>query len=293
MPAHIYNRVGRYADSIEANRAAIAADEAFLARAGDAASPLYRYGYAPHNVHFLLVAAQSAGLGEEAVTAAEQLADMTSDELASGYAWVQAIGTARFTVHAQFSDPATILALPEPQGGFPFVRGFRHYARGLAFVRAGDLAAAQGEREALLEIITTADLADLEAQFLPARDVLGIAQRIVGARIAEAEGQDDEALALLNEAVVIEATIPYMEPSYWYAPVHRTLGAVLLGQGRAREARDAFQVALDKAPRDAWAQWGLWRAWMLIDSEGPRVDEARATFLASWLGEKIPELEQL
>jgi hypothetical protein len=84
-----------------------------------------------------------------------------------------------------------------------------------------------------------------------------------------------------------------MEPSYWYAPVHRTLGAVLLGQGRAREARDAFQVALDKAPRDAWAQWGLWRAWVLIDSEGPRVDQARASFLDSWLGERTPDLERL
>jgi hypothetical protein len=124
MPAHIYNRVGRHADSIEANRAAIAADEAFLARAGDAASPLYRYGYAPHNVHFLLVAAQSAGLGEEAVAAAERLAAMTSEELAGGYAWVQAINTAPFTVHAQFSDPATILALPEPAGAFPSCEGF-------------------------------------------------------------------------------------------------------------------------------------------------------------------------
>jgi tetratricopeptide (TPR) repeat protein len=41
MPAHIYTRVGRHADSIEANRKAIAADEAFLAEAGEAASPLY------------------------------------------------------------------------------------------------------------------------------------------------------------------------------------------------------------------------------------------------------------
>jgi tetratricopeptide (TPR) repeat protein len=41
MPAHIYTRVGRHADSIEANRKAIAADKAFLAATGEAASPLY------------------------------------------------------------------------------------------------------------------------------------------------------------------------------------------------------------------------------------------------------------
>lgn len=294
MPGHIYNRIGRYADSIEANRAAIAADEAFLARAGEAASALYRYGYAPHNVHFLLVGAQAAGLREDAVAAAERLAAMTSAELASGYAWVQAINTAPFTAHAQFSDPETILALPEPEGGFPFVRGFRHYARGLAEVRAGDLDAAQAERQAILDIVAHEDMGDLEAQFLPARDVLGLAQRIVGARIAEAEGRDDEAVALLQEAIAIEAALPYMEPPYWYAPVNRTLGAVLLRQGRAQEARAAFAAALAQAPRDGWALWGLWRAQVLIDGEGPRVEEARDAFRQAWLGgEDRPSLDRL
>ncbi len=282
MPAHIYNRVGRYAESIEANRAAIAADQAFLAAAGGAASPLYRFGYAPHNVHFLLVGAQSAGLGEDAVSAAERLVEMTSEELASGYAWVQAINTAPYTAHAQFSDPETILALPEPEGGFPFVRGFRHYARGLAFVRAGDLEAAQAERQAILDIVASENMSDLEAQFLPAGDVLGVAQRVVGARILEAEGKGDEAVSLLVEAAAIEATIPYMEPSYWQTPVSRTLGAVLLEQGRAQEAREAFRTALAQAPRDAWALWGLWQAEELI-GEGSRADQARAAFREAWL----------
>src|SRR5690606_8123545 len=62
MPAHIYVRVGRYADSIAVNRDAVAADEAMLAQMGEAASPIYRYGYYPHNVHFLMISAQMAGL---------------------------------------------------------------------------------------------------------------------------------------------------------------------------------------------------------------------------------------
>jgi hypothetical protein len=132
-------------------------------------------------------------------------------------------------------------------------------------------------------------MSDLEAQFLPARDVLGIAQRIVGARIAEAEDRDDEAVALLEEAAALEATIPYMEPSYWYAPVHRTLGAVLLGQAARARHGTRSKSRWTKRPRDAWAQWGLWRAWVLIDGEGPRVDQARASFLDTWLGEKTPD----
>ena len=85
MPAHIYNRIGRYADSIEVNRDAIAADEAFLGRAGEAASELYRYGYYPHNVHFLLVGAQSAGLAEDALAAAGRLDEITSGNASAGF----------------------------------------------------------------------------------------------------------------------------------------------------------------------------------------------------------------
>ncbi|WP_210529912.1 hypothetical protein [Rubellimicrobium arenae] len=283
MPSHIYNRIGRYADAIKANRAAIAADEAFLARAGEATSTLYRFGYVPHNVHFLLVAAQSAGLRTEAVGAAERLAAITSDEVSAQLAWVQAIRTAPFTVHAQMSDAETILALPEPGAEFPLLRGFRHYARGLALVREGDLARAKGEREALDKLVTEGDFSAVEAQYYPARTLLGLAGRIVAARIAEAEGDGDAAVALLGEAVTMEEGIPYMEPPYWYAPVNRTLGAVLLEQGRPVEAKAAFEAALAKAPRDAWALWGLWQAETLIGDRS-RADAARQAFEDAWLG---------
>ena len=35
MPSHIYYRVGRYLDSLAANMAAVAADEAYLAKVAD------------------------------------------------------------------------------------------------------------------------------------------------------------------------------------------------------------------------------------------------------------------
>ena len=59
MPSHLFVRTGRYRDSIAANRAAAAADEALIAKIGD--KGLYRFGYYPHNVHFLLASAQMAG----------------------------------------------------------------------------------------------------------------------------------------------------------------------------------------------------------------------------------------
>ncbi|BCH33791.1 hypothetical protein MesoLjLc_57210 [Mesorhizobium sp. L-8-10] len=52
MPSHIYYRIGRYADSLEANKAASKADETYIAQTG--AVGVYPIGYYSHNVHFVL-----------------------------------------------------------------------------------------------------------------------------------------------------------------------------------------------------------------------------------------------
>lgn len=291
MPAHVYNRVGRFEDSIAANQAAIAADEAFLAAAGDAASPLYRYGYYPHNVHFLLVAAQNAGLGDVALEAADKLAGVTSDEMASRLAWVQAISTAPYSAHAQFSDAETILALEKPRDAFPFVQGYFHYARGLGLAREGRGREARAEAEAIGRLIEAADLSLLEDQHLPARSVLGIAQRVVEGRIAAAEGDFDAARRHLGEAIALEETIAYMEPPYWYYPVHQTLGAVELQAGRPAEAAAAFGTALEQSPNNGWALWGLWEARKALAGDGATEGEAAgledlaARAAGAWLGD--------
>ena len=70
MPAHIYIRVGRYADAAEANVRAIAADEDYLAQCQ--AQGLYPVSYYPHNLHFLWAAATFEGRRAVAVDAARK-----------------------------------------------------------------------------------------------------------------------------------------------------------------------------------------------------------------------------
>ena len=70
MPAHIYIRVGRYADAAEANVRAIAADEDYLAQCQ--AQGLYPVSYYPHNLHFLWAAATFEGRRAVAVDAARR-----------------------------------------------------------------------------------------------------------------------------------------------------------------------------------------------------------------------------
>ena len=85
MPAHIYLRVGRYADAAEANVRAIAADEDYLAQCQ--AQGLYPVSYYPHNLHFLWAAATLEGRSAVAIDAARQVAAKVPHHHAGAVAW--------------------------------------------------------------------------------------------------------------------------------------------------------------------------------------------------------------
>ena len=134
MPSHIYFRVGRYLDVLADNKKAAAVDEAYLA-ASNAPMGVYRLGYYPHNVHFVMTAAQMSGDGSTVIDAAEKLRAIIPDEVARGIAMVHPVKAAPYFAHAQFSPPDTILALPDPGDGIPYVKAMWHYARGVAQAR--------------------------------------------------------------------------------------------------------------------------------------------------------------
>jgi tetratricopeptide (TPR) repeat protein len=284
MPSHIYMRLGRHGDGIAVNADAVAADERLIASAGDETSALFRYGYYPHNVHFLMVSAQMAGVADQVFSAAEKLDAVTSDQVSRDLAWVQAIKTAPYTAHAQFADAETILAMEAPDASFPYVKGFWHYARALAYIAKGDTAKAQAESDAIGELIATADFASLEAQFLPAKSVLALARLVAEARIAQAAKDYAKAEEHLRKAIELEDGMPYQEPAYWYYPMRQTLGAVLLQQGRAEESAEMFRAALSKSPRNGWVLWGLMQAQKAAGGDG--LAETEAAFERAWLGDR-------
>lgn len=280
MPTHIYLRVGRYQESLAINIDAAKADEALLGQWQEAGP--YRFGYYPHNVHFVLTSAQMAGAADEALEAATKLGEVMSDEVAAEIGWIQAIKTAPLTAQAQFSDRATIMAMPDPGDAMPFVKAFWHYARGLALAREGDPAA---ESEALaIEALKGSDgLQVLVDGYIPADDILTIAANVVRAKAAARAGDFATAEPLLEEAVVLQAGIPYMEPPYWYYPVEQTLGAVRLAKGDAVAAARHFQSALMTAPNNGWSLHGLLQAQRAMgDDAAAKVTEARLA--EAWVG---------
>lgn len=255
MPSHIYYRVGRYLDSLAANKAAVAVDEKYVAAAD--VSSIYRNGYYPHNVHMLMVSAQMAGDDKTAITAAEKLNAILSVEGARVIAWAQPIKAAPYFTHAQYSDPQTILALSDPGAALPFVKAIWHYARGTALAARKDFDEARAEADAIVKLAQTPEVVELANAGVPAALVLGVAEQVVLARIAQSQGDLKRAAELFGQAVVLEDQLPYSEPPYWYYPVRQSLGAVLVLLEDYEGAEAALRASLARAPNNGWALFGL------------------------------------
>jgi tetratricopeptide (TPR) repeat protein len=194
----------------------------------------------------------------------------------------------------QFADPSTILDAADPGDEMPFLKGAWHYARGEAFVKTGDLDAAQREVEAISALIADADMSNLTGGGVPAIDILNIARLTIIARAAAADGAFETAIEAMEEAVALQDAIAYTEPPFWYYPAKQTLASMLLQAGNAERAEHLFLESLTASPNNAWVLYGLAESYKAQgDKNGAKY--ANALFKDAWLGEKKakPTLAQL
>ena len=166
MPSHIYYRIGRYTDSLDANEAASQVDEKYLAETG--AVGVYPIGYYSHNIHFVLVSAQLLGDTKTALAAAEKLDKWLSNEVATAVPIAQPVKAAPYFAWAQYGDPDMVLALADPPDAPPYVKAMWHYARGAAFAAKKDTRGAEAEAAAIDAILKGTDWAELTAWGIPA-----------------------------------------------------------------------------------------------------------------------------
>lgn len=285
MPSYIYYRVGRYLDAFSVNKTAVAVDEEYL-EAADAPMGVYRLGYYPHNIHFMIVSAQMAGDGPVVIAAAEKLRGLIPEEIARGIAMTHPIKAAPYFAHAQFSAPDTILALPDPGNAIPYVQAMRHYARGIAFAAKGDAPAAEAEASAIAALERIADFSALKDAGIPALDVLKLARTVVEGRIAQSRDDTKLAIAHFEEAADLQGGLPYKEePPYWYYPVRQTLAATLVHAGRLDEAEDQFRRALERAPNNGWSYYGLFELYK-ARRNADAAREAEAKLAKTWIGDR-------
>jgi tetratricopeptide (TPR) repeat protein len=284
MPSHIYYRVGRYLDALEDNKTAVKVDEKYLS---DTNAPMgvYRMGYYPHNVHFVMASAQMAGDGQTVIAAAEKLGKLIPDEAARAIAIAQPVKAAPYFAHAQFSAPETILTLPDPGDGIPYVKAMWLYARGVALASQHDVAGATAAANEIETLERTADFKLLKESNVPAQEVLRIARTLVMGRVAQAKGDTRAAITNFRQAAELQDGLPYTEPPYWYYPIRQSLGAALLQARRYADAKQQFELALRRAPSNGWSYYGLAE---LYKARGDKYSarKAEADLAKTWIGDR-------
>lgn len=283
MPGHIYQLRGRHADSIRVNVAAARADEAYIRSAGD--QGLVRYGYYPHNIHFIVTSAQMAGDMKVAIREATRLRTVLDPETSARIAWIQSIDAAPYFAMAQFADAKAILAMPAPDVRLAYPTAMRHYARSVAYARLRDRAGFEREMTAMGRLRTSGALKGMIDQGVPADQLVMLAETVARGRFAAAGRHYDDAIAFYRQAEAIEGGIPYQEPTYWYYPVKQSLGAALFQARRYDDASAAFRGALVQTPNNGWALYGLSRS---ETARGYKLEAAAAKKALSkaWLGDE-------
>ena len=261
MPSHIYMRVGRFADSYEANRRAVEADEGYITQCR--AQGIYPLNYYPHNIHFMAWSAMVQGRPEAALEAARKIVDKVPPEIASDknvWALYETFLSQPMFVMVRFGMWDEMLAEPRPDVESRFMTGVWHYGRALAYIHTGRIAEARRE----LRPLTAARQAMGEIEhyigYGTAEGLLTIAEEIVLGELAYAEGYTLEALAHLERAVRLEDGLLYNEPPDWYFPVRHLLGAMLLDAGRPGEAEVVYAADLRRNPENGYSLLGLRRA---------------------------------
>ncbi len=259
MPAHIYMRVGRYADASRANQASIAADRAYLAQVD--AQGAYRVGYVAHNHHFLFASAAMEGRSRAALAAADAAypaaCGPTPGDLSTGI--LQQYSVLPLFARVRFGQWQAILrdTLP-PDSSEPYPRAIWHYARGTALAKTGRLAEARNELARLDAFAAEPALQQVRIKNINAAAALvRIAQLTLRADVATAGGKPADAVSLLAQAVAIEDGLVYDEPHLWLAPTRHALGAALLAAGRYDDARRVYQEDLRHYPANGWSLSGL------------------------------------
>ncbi|MBL4838474.1 MAG: hypothetical protein JKY34_12940 [Kordiimonadaceae bacterium] len=251
MPGHIFYRVGRYLDSLDTNIKAVQVDETYLASTDG--SDLYRYGYYPHNVHFVLVSAQMAGDAATALKFAKKLDPLIPVEVFKEAEWITPIKAAPYFAYAQFATLDDVMALPSPGDDVPYLKAMWHFARGVSLVEAGD-ERASGEIAAIQKL---GQLPEITSAGFPADTLLKIAGNIVEAKLLAENGELPKAVGLMKDAIRLQDSLAYTEPPHWYYSVEQSLGSMLYQAGKFAEAEAAFTASLMRHPNSAWSLSGL------------------------------------
>ena len=282
MPAHVYIRTGDYDSAVKTNQKAAAADEAYIKSSG--AQGIYPMMYYSHNLHFIAMCSAMNGDYAEAKKAANMLAAHVGPAV-KDMPPLEGFMTIPLAVEIRFHRWNDILAAKAPDPAMKTTTVFYHFALGMALAGTGKIPDAEAEYKFVSEAekATPEDVVFAMPVNNKAKDILKIAENVLGAKIAVAKKDNATAVTMFQQAIAVQDSLKYGEPPDWFFPVRESLGAVLLSSGNAAEAEKVFREDLNRNPRNPRSLYGLREA-LKAQKRDYDAGFVQKQFDASWKG---------
>ncbi|HEY5947396.1 MAG TPA: tetratricopeptide repeat protein [Kofleriaceae bacterium] len=281
MPAHIYQRVGRYADASKTNQAAVAVDLGYMSKA-----PAWGYYpmYLVHNYGFLAYSSSMLGRSAESIEAARNAAKNFPPPMLEMMPGMDFFIAEPLLVMVRFGKWDQLLAEPRPNAKYQTLTGLWLHAHGMALAATGKLDEAAKDL-AELKALRDAIPAEIVATINSAKDIVGLSAAILEADLAS-KAKDPKALELWAAAVALEDKTAYSEPADWFYPVRHYQGAALLAAKKYKDAEAVYRADLTKNPENGWALWGLAES---LAKQGKKAEAAKVQkrFDKAWPDEDI------
>ena len=247
MPSHIDVRCGNFYDALMANNKAIEADRVYVQKEG---VMNFHTSSRIHNFHLKIYAALFLGQFQPALEAAEELIATTPKELLcietpAMADWMEAYIGMKAHVYIRFGRWQSIIdePLPDDANLYLMTTAIWHYAKTVAYAASSNVDAAEQQRELFYQAVAKVP----ESRYLfnnKCVDILKIAEQMLLGEVEYRKQNYDQAFDHLRQAVFLDDNLKYDEPWGWMQPARHALGALLLEQGRTKEAMEVYRADL-------------------------------------------------
>ncbi|HEY3040060.1 MAG TPA: hypothetical protein VGJ66_15075 [Pyrinomonadaceae bacterium] len=291
MPSHIFTRLGLWEESIQSNLASAAAAEKHVAMSHPGAASFDQLHALDYLIYAYLQGAQDQK-ARQILNQAAALDKVDAPVLAASYSFTAI--PARYAVERRrWSEAAKLELHPVdfPWKEFRYTEALIYFARALGSSRSGDPVAARRDVDKLSAI----QKALVESKLEYWANQVEIQRRAAAAWVANAEGNDTEALTLMRSAAELESsTEKHPVTPGPIMPARELLGDMLLELKQPEQALREFEMSLSDSPNRFNGLYGAARAAELSgNKKKAEAYYAKIITLTAHADSERPELQKI
>ena len=244
MASHVDALCGQWREAVAANTRAIKADLDYFELRGT--GEFYMIS-ALHNYHFKMYAAMFLGQYQPALSAANGLCNLITDDmlrideryLAST---LEGYYSSRVHVFIRFGlwQEITELPMPEDEDLYPITTIMLTYAKAISFAALGNIDIARTLQQQFQTLYAGIPDWHIMANN-PTRNILAVAAAFMNGEVEYHAGNHETGFHYLREAAKLSDELQYSEPWPWMHPPRHALGALLVEQGQVEEALQHYE----------------------------------------------------